>query len=58
MGIFEKKPVFQKSDKGSKVAEECDWTSKLSQNVQVLALLKNKTDRFSEKKDFLKNRRK
>ncbi len=33
MGFFEKNPIFRKSDKGSKFAEECDWDSDISQHV-------------------------
>ena len=51
MGFFAQNPIFQKSDKGSKFAVECDWISKFSQNVQVLVFWK-KTDRISEKNLF------
>ena len=57
MGFFEKNSIFQISDKGSKFAIECDWFIKFSQNVQVLVFWK-KTNRFSEKNDFLQNRQK
>ncbi len=33
MGFSEKKPIFQKSDKGSKFAVECDRDSDISQHV-------------------------
>ena len=33
MGLFEKNPIFQKSDKVSKFAVECDWDSDISQHV-------------------------
>ena len=57
MGFFRKKPIFQKSDRGSKFAIESDWINKFSQNVQVLVFWK-KTARFSEKNEFLQNRQK
>ena len=43
-------PIYQKIDKGCQYAVEWDWVSKISQNVQALVFLKQKTDRFSEKK--------
>ena len=53
--LWQKYSIFQKNDKGSKFAVECDWNSKISQNVQVLIFSKKKTDSFSEKKTiFLK----
>ncbi len=33
MGFSEKNLVFQKNDKGSKFAVECDWLSDISQHV-------------------------
>ena len=33
MGLFEKNPIFQKTDKGSKFAVECDWISDNSHHV-------------------------
>ena len=46
IGFSEKKSYFFKNlPKGSKFAEECDWKSKTSQNVQNLVLL-NKINRF------------
>ena len=53
MGLFEKNPTFQKSDKGSKFAIECDWNSKFSQNVQVLVFWK-KPSGFQKKMIFFK----
>ena len=38
--FWQKTPIFQKIDKGSKFAVECDWISKFSQNVQVLIFSK------------------
>ena len=32
-GFLQKNPIFQKSDKGSKFAVECDWISDNSQHV-------------------------
>ena len=55
--FWQKTPIFQKIDKGSKFAVECDWISKFSQNVQVLIFSKKKTDRFSVRNEFLKNLR-
>ena len=41
MGLFDKKnPIPQKNDKGSKIAVECNWINKMSQNFQVLVFLK------------------
>ena len=56
--VFPKRniPIFQKNDKGSDYAVEWHWISKISQISNVLVFFK-KTDRFSEKNDFLKNRR-
>ena len=48
-------PIYQKIDKGCQYAVEWDWVSKISQNVQALVFLKQKTDRFSEKKRFSQN---
>ncbi len=42
MGFSEKKPIFQKSDKGSKFAVKCDWISDISHYV-------------TKKRDFEKN---
>ena len=53
MGLFEKNPIFQKSDKGSKFAIECDWNNKFSQNVQVLVFWKKPTG-FQKKMIFFK----
>ena len=53
MGFFEKNPIFQKSDKGSKFAVKCDWLSKFSQNVQVLIFEKKSID-FQKKMIFFK----
>ena len=33
-------PIFQKNYKGSKFAVECDWISKISQNVQRMRFRK------------------
>ena len=41
MDFFDKKnSVFQKTDKGSQFAVECDWIRKISQYVQVLVFPK------------------
>ena len=56
MGFSEKKyPIFQKNDKGSKFAVECDWISNISQHVQKLRF--RKQDGYSEKNfEVFKNR--
>ena len=49
--------IFLKITKGSKVAVECDWNSKISQNVHILVFFfKNERDVFFEKNlDFFRN---
>ena len=56
MGFSEKKyPIFQKIDKSSKFAVECDWISNISQYVQKLRF--RKQDGYSEKNlEVFKNR--
>ena len=56
-GFFRKKkyPIFQKIDKSSKFAVECDWISNISQYVQKLRF--RKQDGYSEKNlEVFKNR--
>ena len=48
--------TFLKNDKSIKIAAECDWVSKISQNFRKLGFSWKKTGGFSEKKlYFFKN---
>ena len=52
--FWQKNSIFQKIDKESKFAVECDWISKVSKNIQVLIFLK-KLIGFPKETIFLKN---
>ena len=51
-GFLKKKEVF-KISKGSKFGVECNWISKISQNIRKLAFVWSKRDWFFEKKSWV-----
>ena len=51
-GFFEKKEVF-KISKGSKFGVECNWISKISQNIRKLAFVWSKRDWIFEKESWV-----